>query len=135
MGWLTPKTDWIKEDYYNFGDLNRVENDTNEIALLMAQVLMNPILEAIVTNRDNTFIEFNDSLNRVERNILALMNASYEPPGWLIPKTDWVSLTSFDYKAANRLESNLLAIYYLINNIIASFRYSGTFCAGQDISL
>jgi len=134
MAWVTPKTDWVSSDYYNFADLNRVENNANEIAALIA-TFTNPItLDSVNTSRDNTSIEFYDSLNRIENNILAF--AIYLPLVWVTPKTNWASLSNFDYSDANRLEGNLLALYNMINNIIAEFRYCGQFggayYAGQD---
>lgn len=32
MEWISPKTNWNSEDYYNFEDLNRVENNTQIVA-------------------------------------------------------------------------------------------------------
>ncbi|MHB8077422.1 hypothetical protein [Desulfosporosinus fructosivorans] len=131
MAWQTPKTSWWKDDYYNFGDLNRVESNTQELITIMQGNFTPPVL-TVVTNRDITRIEFYDELNRIEGNILAIRNALYEPPGWITPVTDWFSLKSFGYIEANRLESNLLALYTLLQNIQNYFQYSGVPTCGQD---
>lgn len=132
MAWITPKTDWTSNGFYNFADLNRVENNVNEIVTLINTLSsMSPL--TVITNRDMTAIEFFDSMNRIESNILALKNASYQPVDWITPKTDWVSVNeAFDYNDANRLETNLQALYMLLNSIIAYFKYAGQFYAGQD---
>lgn len=131
MAWQTPKTDWTKEDYYNYVDLNRVENNTNELLTLLSNYNTPPTLTTII-NRNNTNIEFYDSLNRIENNILTIKNATYQPVNWITPVSDWKSLDIFDYSDANRLENNLLALYILINNIYNSLLYCGNFSCGQD---
>lgn len=136
MPWVTPKTDWTTEDYYNFADLNRVEGNTDALADLIATYASRPGVVAVLTSRDMSSIEFFDSLNRVEGNLVILANASYQPPGWITPVLNWASVdASFSFVDANRLEFNLQALLTLINNLKSSFVYAGTFSAGQDIVL
>ncbi len=124
-------TDWTKYDFYNAEDLNRVESNAQDITAFMQANFKPPTLTT-VTNRDMTRIEFYDDLNRIESNILAIRNTLYEPPGWLVPITNWFSLKSFSYADANRLESDLLALYTLLQNIQNYFQYSGVPTCGQD---
>lgn len=86
--WQEPKLNWTKEDYYNAKDLNRVENNTLEVAQLIQQLIgVNVNLENTITNRDYSYIEFADSLNRVERNLqkLSVLNLN----GLQQLKTNW----------------------------------------------
>ncbi|MDJ0305397.1 hypothetical protein [Dehalobacter sp.] len=131
MAWVTPKTDWTANNYYNYGDLNRVEGNINAMVDLINTYASITGLTSI-TNRDITSFEFYDSLNRIEQNVLALKNATFEPLGWITPKTDWHTLDPFDYTDANRLESNLLALYIMVNKIKAYLKYCGTYYCGQD---
>ena len=131
MAWTTPKTNWVSSDYYNYGDLNKVESNTDELNTIITSLVPAPTLGAIVTNRTNVTLEYYDSLNRVESNILALKTAFYEPLGWITPKTDWVSLQAFDNIDANRLESNLLALKTMTDNVIAEFEYCGSITCGE----
>ena len=131
MAWITPKTDWDSDDYYNYGDLNRVENNTDYICDLINTHFITLTLTTILT-RDNSSIDFYDSLNRIENNILTLKNSLHEPIEWVEPKTTWQSLDFFNYVDANRLEDNLLALYVLVNDIINYFKYCGTFYCGED---
>lgn len=135
MPWVTPKTDWTTDDYYNFQDLNRVEGNIDALADLIATYATRPGVVGVLTSRDMSSIEFFDSLNCIENNLIILANASYQPPGWVTAKTNWASLDPFGFVDANRLESNLQNLLTLINNIKASFIYAGTFAAGQDIVL
>lgn len=132
MAWETPKTDFTTSDYYNFGDINRVENNTDALADLVETYALRPTLDTVKTDWVNTNFPFYDQINRIENNILAIKNATAQPIVWITPVVDWVSIDIFDYVDANRLESNLLALYTMINNIIDALLYCGTFYCGQD---
>jgi hypothetical protein len=132
MAWITPKTDWTTEDYYNYGDLNRVENNTDYLKTELNNLGYLPSINTINTARDNTTIEFYDSLNRVESNIKALKDSSYEPLSWITPQTDWASVSQpFSYIDANRLENNLLNFKTMVDRLKEDIRYCGTFYSGD----
>lgn len=132
MAWITPKLDWNSNDYYNYGDLNRVENNINEVKNLILTYVFNLDIGDIITTRTVSSIEYYTGLNRIESNILALRNATYQPIGWITPKTNWQSvIDGFGYTDANRLENNVLALYTQANNTIDAFLYCGTFNCGQ----
>lgn len=135
MAWITPKTNWTTSDYYNFGDLNRVENNSDYLATLIGTYAATPILTGITTTRDNTRIEYYDNLNRVEGNIEILETAAGTPLIWDNPKTTWVSLEAFDNLDAIRLEDNLLQLKNMIDNIISELRFCGAFICGTDFDL
>ena len=135
MAWIAPKIDWDSADYYNFADLNRVENNTDFLATLLGTYGTTPTLIGVTTSRDNTNIEFYDDLNRIENNILIIKNYSGTPIIWITPKTTWVTLDSFGYTDANRLEQNISELYNVINNIILELEHCGSFTCGQDFNL
>jgi len=132
MAWQEAKTDWSSDDYYNAEDLNRVENNTLEVARLIQQLVgVNVNLEATVTDRSYRSIEFADSLNRVERNLekLSVLNL-----GKLKPlKTTWQTGDIFSYKDAIRLENNLTILYSVLNENVANVNYCGTFSCGEEV--
>lgn len=130
MAFITPKTNWSSNDYYNATDLNRVENNIEEIANMINKYFRSISINAI-KNRDYTTIEFADSLNRVENNIELLKDNFYTPVPWDIPKTDWKGNNKFDFNDANRLEINLLALFNLVENNINNFRYCGSYVCGE----
>jgi hypothetical protein len=131
MAWQTPKTDWTSSDYYNYSDLNRVENNTGELENLVDTYFsIQPLTK--ITDRTNIHIEYYDSLNRVESNILALKDATFQPLEWETPKTNWQSVSdAFSYVDANRLEKNLVNLKLTIENTIDEMRYCGTFYSGD----
>ncbi len=134
MPWMEPKTDWGPEDSYNYQDLNRVENNTAEVAAFLKVIQYKVPELTIVTNRDKKSIDFISSINRVESNIEALKNAFITPPGYQGKKT-WIVKKGFSYKDANRLENNLKLIYEWAHRVKENYRYSGTFNSGQEVIL
>lgn len=124
MAWI-PAVTFTSSDYYNYGDLNRIENNTDYIADYIETFAERPAVGTAKTDWANTDIVFYDDLNRVETNILALKTAIGEPVGWLTPVTDWASLDVFDYNDANRLDGNLSALKNLAEQINAAFLFCG----------
>lgn len=128
--WLTPKLDWTASDFYNFEDLNRVENNTEVIQDLIRN--FGVYLElVIIHDRDMKRIEFADSLNRIEGNISEL-GQRYKPPGWLQNKLDWAANDRFNYQDATRLENNLYLLYRHYKENIDSVPYCGVYICGEE---
>ncbi len=130
-GLIQLKTDWTREDYYNAGDLNDVEANTQYIADTAGELGYPIALEDVKTDRDYRSLPFADDISRVERNIAALANGFIAPPGYE-PHKVWVSLQGFDYREANRLARNLLMIHEWLIRAAASMRFCGTFACGED---
>lgn len=128
--WLTPKLDWTASEYYNFEDLNRVENNTEVIKDLIRN--FGVYLELVINHdRDMKRIEFADSLNRVESNINEL-GQRYKPPGWIQSKLDWQPNDRFNYQDASRLEKNLNLLYLHYKGNLDSRPYCGAFICGEE---
>ena len=126
MAWITPKTVWDTADYYNYEDLNRVEENTQYVNDLLVSIGYSPTVTGIDTTRTNASLVYYDDLNRIETNIKNLADASYEPLTWETPKTTWVSvIDAFDYSDANRLENNLLNLKNMIDGIVSNVLYCG----------
>ena len=130
MAWMEPKMDWLATDYYNFEDLNRVENNTGVIVGLIA-IFDTPPSLVTDTERDIKAIELADNLNRIESNIDAL-RARYTPPGWLPNKLDWAANTPFSYVDAARLEKNLALLYFYYWGNIDSIKHCGAYTCGEE---
>lgn len=130
MTWISPKTNWTSQDYYNFEDLNRVESNTEYIKELLKLLEYNINL-IIERNRDMTRIEFAESFNRIESNIDLIK--VYRPKSWIDPKLDWIYDTPFSYVDANRLERNLLLLYNYTKGNIDNFRYCGAYICGEEV--
>lgn len=125
MAWQTPITNWTIQDYFNYTDFNRIENNSDAIATLLQTCGYNLTLTTI-TSRDYSTLDFYDSLNRIESNILALYNCyAVAPPGWITPKTTWTYDQPFSYVDTNRMEENELALYNMISGIIQEYPVCG----------
>lgn len=129
--WIEVKTDWGPNDYYNFDDLNRVENNTLEVAALIRYFGKSLQLD-VMTNRDMDVIEFVDSLNRIEGNI-NILQQRFRPAGWIPNKLDWKSNDPFDYKDAARLEKNLALLHFYYQGNIDNFRHCGAYICGEEV--
>lgn len=131
IGWLEPKLDWGPTDYYNFSDLNRVENNTIYVVEMISSFDISPIIESDVS-RTMSSIEFANSLNRIESNI-NLLRQRYTPNGWTINKIDWQSNQPFDFNDAARLENNLALLYFYYRGNIDNFRHCGAYTCGEEV--
>lgn len=129
MPWTSPKTDWTEDDFYNFDDLDRVEEDAEFVRNLILMFDAVPVF-TIVKNRDITAIDFSDSFNRIESNI-EMLGTRYKPTGWVDPKTDWEAGASFDYTDSNRLEKNLSLLYNFYKGNSDKFQYCGYTICGE----
>lgn len=126
------KTDWLPSDYYNAGDLNRVEQATqvvrDRIVVFRGEVI--PI-DGVKTNRTDQTIEFADSLNRIETNISRLKASFSETYVFNPSKTNWTHDIPFSFADARRLEEDLYNMWFRIENNITNIPYCGTIVAGE----
>lgn len=121
--------------YFNFNDYNIAEFNTRAVADLMNVYGYNITLATSILNRDMFYLDFWDSLNRIEGNILAIQQSlSYVPLGWIAPVTNWYYNMPFDFNTANRWQIDINSLFVNINNIITELIYCGapnTIC-GMD---
>lgn len=131
MAWIPLKIDWKKDDDYNFQDLNRVENNTEVIAAMISIFGSAPVI-SIIKNRDMKYIEFADSLNRIEGNI-NLLAQRYKPAGWIENKLSWKANDPFSYGDAIRLEKNLALLHFYYQGNADNFRHCGSYICGEEV--
>ena len=131
MSWINPKLNWKEADYYNAEDLNRVENNTLEVANYLRAIQYTIPLEAVKTDRDMTSIDLISSINRIEKNIQIVKNNFLTPSGW-IDKKVWSLGVGFSFQDANRLESNLNILYAWAKMAKDNLIYCGTFSCGSE---
>jgi hypothetical protein len=126
------KVNWLPSDYYNYYDLNRVEQATIVVKNRIAEykgILVT--LDSPVTNRTRSSYIFASDLNRIETNILRLILAFSEAYNFPDVKTDWKYNDPFSFADARRYEQTLYDMYYTIENNISNFPYAGQLYAGQ----
>lgn len=125
MSWQNPVTNWTAQSYFNYTDFNRIEGNASAIATLLRTCGFTVTLTT-VTSRAYTTLDFYDSLNRMESNLLALYNCYHvAPPGWITPKTTWSYDQPFSYLDTNRMEGNEAALYNMVSGIIQDYPICG----------
>jgi hypothetical protein len=132
MAWITPKTDWLATDFYNFDDINRVENNTVEVRSYLVSIGYNIPSIVTITNRVGKSYDLVSSINRLEANLDTIKNNFVTPPNWQ-NSVFWDSGTKFTEIHANRWESNVQLLYTYAQLTFQAYRYSGTFNAGQEV--
>jgi hypothetical protein len=135
MAWITPKLDWNENDWINYDDWNRIENNILELKNYLVGIQYNvPTPVSTNTTRNNLSIDFLSSINRIENNLDAIRLAFLSPSDYL-PKETWIVGKGFDYSDANRLEKNTKSLLDWGMLVYQSFRYCGTFNCGQGWGL
>jgi len=135
MAWIAPVTTWAITDYYNYDDVNRVENNTDYIADYVETYLGNrPAIVGTKTDWANTDIVYAANMQRIESNVTLIKTRLGTPTGWGTSVT-WVTLLKFDYVDANRLETNLSLLKTMAENQVASLLWCGNFICGEGTEL
>lgn len=129
--WMPPRLEWTPSDFYNFKDLNRVENNTEIVAGLVSYFVNLPPL-TFFTNRNMKRIEFANNLNRIEGN-QDVLRQRFTPVGWMDNKLDWKSNNPFSYIDARRLENNMHLLYWHYKGNAESIPFCGTFSCGEEV--
>ncbi|SEN19473.1 hypothetical protein [Paenibacillus sp. OV219] len=128
----TYKTDWSSDDYINFGDWNRIEQNMLDLATYLQSIQYAVPTPTVVTNRTVSSVDYLSSINRIETNLEAIHFAfNMTPPEYLDTKV-WTAGQGFTYADVNRLESNTQIIKTYGDLVAKSFRWSGAFTCGQE---
>lgn len=134
MAWITPKTDWLASDFYDFSDLNRVENNIEYVRLRLGVIGYSVPSMTFIKDRTNKSYDLLSSINRIESNIDQLASSFVYPPGWL-PLVFWQPDTKFTEYHANRWESNVSLLKEYSELTEQAWRYAGTFNAGTGVTI
>ena len=126
MAWLGTKT-FTEEDYYNFSELNRVITNT----AYLNDVLGTNISQLSLTYTSSSIPNIAE-LNNIEGNLELIANKFYVPGDWISSKK-WERGDNFDFNDANRLESNIKALYELYETRNNSYLYCGELICGGAI--
>ena len=131
MAWITPVTNWTASGYYNYTDINRVENNINEVRTYLIGIGYVVPTITVNTARTTTSYDLISSINRIENNLDTIKNAMFTPSGWQ-SKITWDTTTKMSADVANRWENNALLLYTLAQNIYAAYTYCGAFNSGNQ---
>lgn len=127
---MPPKLDWGPLDFYNYEDLNRVEHNTEIVAVLVSYFVVLPPLTFLV-NRDMQRIDFAKDFNRIEGN-QDILRQRYTPLGWMTNKLDWKYNSPFSYVDARRLEINMYLLYHHYKKNTEIVPICGAYICGEE---
>lgn len=120
-------TDRQSEDtFYNYTDLNRVENKTCEVAALLTGYGY-PVMITTKTNWSVTDFPTEFQMSRYLGNVKKCATQFNAVPGVTLP----IFMNDLDYIGANNIEKTLIGIEELVDAMIAAFRECGTFNCGE----
>lgn len=131
MPWITPKMNWTGTDFYNAGDLNRVENNIAEVRSYLISIGYSIPTITTNTSRINTSYDLVSSINRIESNLNTIRQAFATPAGWQ-STISWTAATKMTADHANRWETSAKLLYDAAQATYQGYRYAGTFNAGQE---
>jgi hypothetical protein len=126
--WITPKTDWNSENYFNPSDRNRIEGNTDYVADLVAVWGNKPSIVNVRTNWDITDFGFYDDILKMESNINVIKDYMAAPNGYVDP----VSSLPLDYNRLNIIENDLILLKTMTEKISQQFLYVGQFTCGES---
>jgi hypothetical protein len=130
--WYTPKTDWKwdgENDRINFYDFNAIETNIESTRALLEGIQYTIPAITVVKDRTQTYIDYLDSINRLEGNLEALRTNFVTPTGYPGTKA-WSQGIAFDYNDMNRLERDIQLLFEILFKVYASFVQCGTIRAG-----
>lgn len=116
MAWRQPKTDWVKTDYINAHDYNRIAGNLQYLA-----DKMNLIISQYEAQAYNT-LPYADKWNLAENNLETINKLSYE---FSIGSKKSFKVNDYyiDYKELNRIESATLKIHDVYMNQLELSRH------------
>jgi hypothetical protein len=127
------KRNWIPSDYYNYEDLDRIEEGIRVLNEKYMDFYNRDI--GVVTSseiRSEKTILFSDELNRIESNIEKLGRELGEPYDFLRPRTDWNYNSPFSFVDANRIANNTYNLYWYLTLNIDYVPYTGQYITGEE---
>jgi hypothetical protein len=125
--WISPKTNWNSEDYFNVADRNRIEGNTDYVADLVAIWGDKPSVVNIKTDWTITDFGFYADILKIETNVNVIKDYMASPDGYIDP----VSSLPLDYNRLNIIENDLILLKTMTERIEQQFLYVGTFICGE----
>lgn len=129
MEWITPKTDWISEDFFNIEDYGRIVNNIAYLKIFAKKVLILEgveFSEDIVNDKTYSSLIYASEINAIEDKLDELNTKTYSL-NIGEKKTYYPNQKTMNYEELNRIESACLNIYEtLIAQINALNRLSFT---------
>lgn len=108
--WITPKTNWSPEDYFNFEDYNRIVNNLIVIYNLAIKHYVVRELAIMEETKSYQSILYADEMNAIENNLAQLNADTYKFDIGTTQKYIDNGITP-NYAEFNRIESTQFKLY------------------------
>jgi hypothetical protein len=126
---MSYKTNWLSTDFMSAAEMNRIEDNINQLATHLRSIQYQiPTLEVKI-NRTRESIDYLKDINRIEQNLEVVRLRFLTPPNYL-PTKVWTKEKAFDFNDANRLEANTQIMRDYADKVVSSFRYCGAINVG-----
>jgi hypothetical protein len=114
MAWINPKTDWTKNDRFNYSDYNRIKNNLNYLHEKTEQ-LVKPVDIGDMGEDITSYLTYWDVnvFNLFEKNLGAIAKASYGKD-YGYSQTFYPNGAFIKYDELNRIESACIDIYNML---------------------
>lgn len=116
--WITPKTNWVANDYINIEDFNRIRNNILFLSEMASDLYKDFIFTTVLPQEVNyTSYAYSDYWNLLEEGLQEIVNKTYTLPNIGMFKIYASYDPYIDYEELNRLESVSLLYYQMFLGI------------------
>ena len=128
---INVKEDWTIDHSAAFSDFDRLETNMQTLRSMLVAIQYAIPGMSFTTTRDQTFIDFLNSINRIESNLEGIRTNFVTPPGYPGSKT-WAVGRGFDFNDMNRLETDIRLLFQYAGLVYDSLVYCGTINCGYE---
>lgn len=113
--WVTPKTNWSKDDYFNATDFNRIKNNLVHLREMAIKLYKEFNIQSVGADKTYKDYFYADEINLLENNLEKInqstLNAAYGEK--MIYRDNGNTMT---HKELNRIESAIFDLYDKLSN-------------------
>lgn len=113
--WTDPKVDWVKTDYINYTDYNRIKNNIEYLRELALKLYSDFSFSDMGNDKPGySAFPYADEFNLIEKNLKSIRDNTYKFYS-TEPKTWYENKPTPTYEDLNRIESACLKLYQGLN--------------------
>ena len=114
MAWIEPKTDWVKTDFFNYGDYNRMIGNLLVLKEMSDELFVDILFEDMGLEKVENDVIYASEFNKIENNLYNIAKWSYgENTKRRTYRSNGGTPTFEDF---NRLERMMLLLYNKMRN-------------------
>ena len=128
--WVTPKTDWTKDDYFNVHDAERIEINGLVLNDMLKRIGINVLYTDRLVEWNYSTLPYANYIARIKRNVKNMVDRFYVYKS--TPTINTFTSIKFTFEDANAIEISLRDMYELCNSIMNSLTYCGAYTLGTE---